>query len=229
MKEVCKTYKPEILTCPICSSKLAYCFTMSNKLVYFSSGKRMRIKNLGYFCPKCGKGKTYVSQTAKKLSFKGYSYSAKILCQVAVLKEKHMSRDHICDYFFSKGIEISDRNVDNLYKKFLSLSAIDESSLIPTAYSKMIEEYSQIRLAIDVITIEKNVFIIVYDYFSTDILAFKRFNSLDDINLKKFLSSYINPNMNITVIATIRKDQVFIPYLKSICPENTKIIAFNKY
>ena len=74
MKEVCKVYKPEILACPICKSKLAYCYTISNKLVYFTSGKRMRIKNLGYKCPNCEDDTVYVSQTANKLCFKGYSY-----------------------------------------------------------------------------------------------------------------------------------------------------------
>ena len=73
MKEICKVYKPEILSCPKCKSKLAYCYTVSNKLVYFTSGKRIRIKNLGYKCPACEDDAVYVSQTANKLCFKGYS------------------------------------------------------------------------------------------------------------------------------------------------------------
>ena len=48
-----KVYKPEILECPKCNSKLKYCYTISNKVIQFTSSKAFRIKNLGYKCPNC--------------------------------------------------------------------------------------------------------------------------------------------------------------------------------
>lgn len=228
MKEVCKNYKPEILTCPKCGSKLYYRHTVSDKLVYFSNGKRIRIKNLGYSCPRCN-DHIYLSQTANKLCFKGYTYSAKLVCLVAKLKEQHLSRENICDYFFSKNILISDRNVDNLYHKYISMYNINYLEEISKAYEKMLKNYNQIRLSIDLITIDDEINIIVYDYFTTAVLALKHFLRSDEENIYSFLGSFLNSNLNITLIATIRKDNFFVPMLKSLCPNTTKFIAFSKF
>lgn len=229
MNVVSKYYKPEILACPKCGAKLVYRHAVSNKLIYFTNGKRIRIHNLGYSCPACKDEAIYVSQTANKLAFKGYTYSAKIVCMVAKLKEQHLSREEICDYFFSKNIEISDRNVDNLYAKYKECLQIEYQSLIPLAYKKMLDTYGQIRLSIDVVTVGGTVFLILYDYFTTDMLAFMRFESIEDPKLYAFLASYIQPDLNITVIASIRRDAIFIPKLKKLCPAKTKLISFNKF
>lgn len=226
MKQVCKNYKPEILTCPICSTKLIYRHTVSDKLVYFSNGKRIRIKNLGYSCPKCC-DHIYFSQTANKLCFKGYTYSAKIVCMIAKFKEEHVSRDIICDYFFSKGIEISDRNVDNLYRKYQELVSLDYKETIPSAYEAMLKKFNQICLSIDLITIDAVKTIVVYDYFTSEVLALKCLNTFDEI--EEFLKEFINKDLNISLIATIRRDNNFVPTLKKVCPSKTKFIAFNKF
>lgn len=226
---VCKNYKPEILCCPICNTKLVYRHSVSNKLIYFTSGKRIRIRNLGYSCPSCKDSHIYFSQTANKFTLKNYTYSLKVICMLAKLKEKPTSREGICDYFYNKNIEMSDRNVDNLYRAFLYLKELDSSKTIPMAYQRMLEEYHQIRLSIDVITVEKSVFIIIYDFFNGDALAFKEFQTIRDEELPLFLSSFLNKNLPISVIASIRKDEVFIPLLKSLCPSTTKFISFNKF
>ncbi|MDE6408061.1 MAG: hypothetical protein K2K50_05600, partial [Anaeroplasmataceae bacterium] len=131
---VSKYYKPEILLCPKCGSKLVYRYAISNKLIYFTNGKHVHIHNLGYGCNTCKDNQIYFSQTANKLAFKGYTYSAKIICTIAILKEKNMSREEICDYFFTKNIEISDRNVDNLYRKYQECIKLDHKELISKAY-----------------------------------------------------------------------------------------------
>ena len=58
-----KVYKPEILTCPKCGNNLKYVYTISNRVVQFSSGKAFRIKNLGYKCSLCNDN-VYFSLTA---------------------------------------------------------------------------------------------------------------------------------------------------------------------
>lgn len=226
---VCKNYKPEIIFCPICNTKLVYRHSVSNKLIYFTSGKRNRIRNLGYSCPKCLDSTIYFSQTANKFALKNYTYSLKIICMLAKLKEKHLSRERICDYFYNKNIEMSDRNVDNLYHAFLSLKEIDASKTIPQAFESMLNKYHQIRLSIDVITIESTIFLIVYDYFTGDVLAFKEFYTMRDEQISVFLSTFLNKDLPISVIASIRKDDVFIPLLKSLCPSTTRFISFNKF
>ena len=228
MNVICKVYKPEIMQCPICGSKLVYCYAISNKLVYFTSGKRFRIKNLGYSCPHCNNN-IYFSQTANKLCFKGHSYSAKVFCLIAYFKWLGKSRNEICDYFSQKEIDISDRNVDNLYNKFQKLYNDDYQNKIDSAIKNMLTKFNEIRFSIDVITINKVVFIILYDFFTGEILALKKFDTITDPEIENFLKIFINKENNITIIATIRKDAVFVPLLKKLVPAKTKIIAFNKF
>ncbi len=224
-----KYYKPEILACPKCKARLVYRHAISNKKIYYSNGKQVKIHNLGYSCPKCSDGKIYASQTANKISLRGITYSTKIVCMIAKLKERHMSRDEICDFFYTKGIEISDRNIDNLYKRYKEYLQMDYKKKIPMAFEQMLKDYGQIRLSIDLITVYDSIFIIVYDYFTFDILAFVCFNGLEDKNMNAFLESFLNPEAPITVIASIRKDSYFIPLLKSLCSSKTKFIAYTKY
>lgn len=224
---ISKYYKPEILICPKCGEKLIYKYAVSNKLIYFTSGKQMRIHNLGYGCSKCNDGNIYVSQTANKLAFKGYTYSAKIICLISKLKEKLMSRDEICDYFFAKNIEISDRNVDNLYQKYLECINLNSKELVPIAYKSMLDNYKEIRISIDLITVSGTYFIIVYDYFTTKMLGMARFDDFND-KMLDFLSIFINKDYDISVITTIRRDSNFVPLLKKLCGMKTKIIAFLK-
>ena len=224
-----KIYKPEILVCPFCGSKMKYKYTVSNKVLQFSSGKVIRIKNLGYGCMKCNDGRTYFSQAANKLAFKGYTYSAKIVCMIAYYKSKHMGRETICDILSSKGVEISDRNVDILYNKFLETYESDYDKTIKEAYKKMIDEYKQIRISIDLITINEKIYVILYDFFTSLRLAIWQFNTLDDENLDKVLKKYISPDLPITVIASIRNINKFVPMLKKLAPKNCRFLAYAKF
>lgn len=229
MSTISKYYKPELLNCAKCGTKLIYRHAVSNKLIYFTNGKRIQIHNLGYSCPNCKDDVIYFSQTANKFAVKGYTYSSKIFCTIAKLKEKKMGREEICDYFYAKGIEISDRNVDKIYNKYLELLQLDYAKRIPNAYKTMMETYGQIRLSIDLITVCGSYFIIFYDYFTSEMLAFLRFESLDDSKLFTFLSTYLNSDFNIAIIISIRKDAMFIPLLKKFCPKTTKFLAYNKF
>ncbi len=226
-----KIYKPEILFCPKCNHPLKYKYTVSNKVVQFTSGKYFRIKNLGYGCPNCKDQHIYFSQTANKLCFKGYTYSAKIICMISYYKNKHYGRESICDILASKGIEISDRNIDILYKKFLTFLNQDYDSKIKKAYSHMLTEYNEIRLSIDLITINEKCYIILYDFFTSELLALWIFDNFNETDIKLTLSSYICPDRNITLIASIRntKDGKLIPLLKSLTKNQTKFISYTKF
>lgn len=223
-----KYYKPEILCCPKCKSKLVYRYAISNRTVCYSNGKQSKIHNLAYSCPVC-QDYLYSSQTANKIAFRGYTYSNKVICMIAKLKNNHKTREDICDYCYSKGINISDRNVDNLYKKYKECLSIDSKAKTAEAYEAMLKEFGQIRLSIDLITIEDSVFILVYDYFKLDLLGLKEFSGLRDSKVVPYLKIFLQPELNITVITSVRKDAVFIPLLKSLCPPKTKFISFVKY
>ncbi len=224
-----KIYKPEILVCPFCNSPLKYKYTVSNKVIQFTSGKHFRIKNLGYGCVNCENGITYFSQTANKLSFKGYTYSSKIICMIAYYKQKHKGREEICDILVSKGIEISDRNIDIIYKKFKEIYDSDFDFRIRSALERMKKKFNEIRISLDVIMVNEICFIIFYDFFTSEKLGIWTFNGITDPKLKERLSDYI-AGEDISLIMTIRntKDNKFIPILKELAP-NARLMAFNKF
>ncbi len=230
-KKICekatKIYKPEILVCPFCNSKLKYKYTVSNKVVQFTSGKYFRIKNLGYGCPNCN-NIVYFSQTANKLCFKGCTYSAKIVCMIDYYKSLHKGREEICDILVSKGIEISDRNVDVLYEKFLNYYNQDYDSLIHESFSNMQKRFNEVRISIDLITINQVYYVIIYDYFTSDKLAIWKFNSFDE--MRSMFKIYLTCDFNIAYIVTIRniKNNKMISIIKEFVPK-VKMISFNKF
>ena len=152
MKEVTRVYKPEITNCPICNTKLIYRYTTSNKVIQFFNGTKYRIKNLGYSCPnlECKASDTiFTSQTASKFCIKGYTYSAKVITFITILKEKGWSREKICARLDLMGIDISDRNIDNIVKKEESLINSNYLENIKREYEYMYSHYGQIRISID--------------------------------------------------------------------------------
>lgn len=226
--EATKIYKPEILICPKCNSNLKYVYAISNKVINFSSGKQIRIKNLGYKCPNCN-DIVYFSQTANKLAFKGYKYSAKVICNIDYLKNKHKSREIICDILNSKGIEISDRNVDILYNKFKNYLHISHEKIFE-AYNDMLKEFNEIRLSIDLITINEVVYILFYDFFNGNILSIFKFNGIGDPLLVETLSKYLNKDLKISMIFSVRSYvSKFVSILKGMVSDNVKFYSFLKF
>lgn len=225
-----KIYKPEILSCPICNNNLKYCYTVSNKVVQFSSGKTIRIKNLGYKCPSCNDD-VFFSQTANKLAFKGYTYSAKVVCMIDYEKTiKHKGREAICDFLANKNIEISDRNVDIIHKKFMELYEMDYDSKIKEAYKNMLDKFKEIRICLDLITVNEKSYVLMYDYFIGNIIAIWKFNGMDDPNLIDTLSIYIKDREDISTIFTVRGYvSKFVPIIKSIISKKTKVYSFLKF
>ena len=69
----------------------------------------------------------------------------------------------------------------------------------------------------------------MYDYYISEKLAIWKTNDLYDGRLEEIMSRYINMDYNISVIATIRNINRFVPFLKSLTKEGTKFIAFSKF
>lgn len=224
---LCKVYKPEVMTCPKCGTKFKYAFTTSNKVVQFSTGQYRKIKNLAYRCPNCLDGHIYVSNTANKLAFKGYSYSSKIVCMIDYYKSQHYSREKICEQFENRGIEISDRNIDIIYKMFLTHYEANYDENIKKAYEDMVRDYGEIRLSIDCIVINEISYIILYNYFNTDMLAIWKFNTESEI--EQMLKKYINNDHDIAMIITVRPGRKLYNILKRFTPKEVKFIAYEKF
>ena len=227
MELIRKNYKPEILICPKCNTKLKYLHSISAKTLTFTQGKTTFVKNLGYICPKC-KDHIYVSQTALKFAFKGIHYSTKVCFIIYYYKELGYSRELICDNLSLNNVQISDRNISYIYNKMKDYLNKNYDEIRNKEYLQSINEFKQIRLSIDLISYNKKRLIIIRNQFSTNIIGFFYFNSINDPLVKETLIKYINKDLPITNIITIRKDDVFYPLLKSLVPNSTKFSSFLK-
>ncbi len=225
-----KIYKPEFALCPLCGSKLKYRYTVSNKVIQFSTGAYVRVKNLGYSCKndECiDNSVIYTSQTASKLCVKGYTYSAKVLALIYILKMEHKSRDEICDYLAYFGIEISDRNIDIIHDKYQLMLNMDYKKNIELEYSYMMRHYGQIRLSIDSITVEEYQVVSIRDSFNSHQIGLHIFKIGDEEPLKKVLEEYVS-NPNIKSIVTVRSFTNFFKILKEVVNRDMEYYYFEK-
>ncbi len=226
-----KIYKPEINYCPLCGSKLKYRYTISNKVIQFSSGKFIRVKNLGYSCknPDClDDSVIYSSQTASKLCVKGYTYSAKVLALILVLKMKGKSRDEICDHLASLGVIMSDRNVDIINEKYGFVLNSDYLANIKVEYEYMMHRFKQIRISIDSLKVEDKRVVSIRDSFNNNQIGLHIFDINDIEGLKKILDLYIN-NINVKSITTVREITQFYKILKEVLNHEVEFYHFEKF
>lgn len=224
-----KIYKPEIMTCPKCKKNLKYAYTVSFKTIQFTSGKLIKIKNMGYLCPYCNDNIIYPSLTASKLAYKGLTYSCKTLCYIDYYKEKGLSREIIADEFEKMGLIITSRNIDFLYNKFKSYYDKDLESSFDNSFKEMLKEYNEIRLSIDLITIKEKYYILFYNGFNGNIINKYISSSFDDKGLLSLLNKILN-NEKLKYVISVRGNvSPFISIMKSISKSNIKYISYTKF
>lgn len=227
MTKITKSYKPEILSCPYCNSRLKYCYTVSSKNIYFSSGRNFIVKNLGYKCPVCN-DEVYFSQTATKFAPKGCMYSMKLVFMIYFYRSIGYSREKVCYDLEEKGIKISERTIDILYNKFKDLIQRDYEELKKAAYKRMLEKYQAVNLSIDQISLNKKRLIIIRDYYTAEILGAKIFYPQEEAKIELYLANYLTKNLNFGIIATIRKEDFLHPLMKKMVKSETKFISYLK-
>jgi len=231
MNEITRPYKPEITKCPVCGARLMYRYTVSNKVIQFSNGSKIRVKNLGYSCSNqdCKANDViYTSQTASKFCLKGYTYSAKIIAYITILKMKGISREKICAKLSLMGIDISDRNVDKIAEKELENLKIDYKKNIEVEYLYMISHYNQVRISIDSIVVEGIRIISVRDSFHNHQIGFHLVDLEDKETQKAILHEYVD-NPKLTCITTVRRCTDFFRMLNSVVNRDMEYISFIKY
>ncbi len=225
MNEIVRPYKPEITNCPCCNTKLEYKYTVSNKVIQFSSGARFRIKNLGYVCPnlECrAHDVIFTSQTAAKFCLKGYTYSSKVIGYITILKMEGVSRDKICARLSLLGIDISDRNIDNIAEREIANFDIDYKSKIKEEYDFMYNNYGQVRLSIDSLCVLKKRIVAVRNAFNNALMGFHLLDENDYDTLKPILKEYIN-DPRVKSIITVRKNTNFYKCLNECLEDNNNI------
>jgi hypothetical protein len=231
MKEIVRPYKPEISVCPICGSRLVYRYTVSNKVIQFSNGKKARIKNLGYSCPNqdCqASDNIFTSQTASKFCIKGYTYSAKIIAYITILKMQGESREKICAKLSLNGVDISDRNVDKIAEREMKNLNMDYKKNIQVEYGAMMSHFGQIRISIDSIGIDNLRVISVRNSFNNVQIGLHICPNDKMDELKSLLHEYVD-NPNIKCITTVRKITDFFKILESCVNREMEYISFIKY
>ncbi len=226
MDVISKNYKPEILVCPKCETKLNYLYASSARTITFSLGKKRYVKNLAYICPTCKH--VYLSQTATKFAFKGMKYSTKTCYIIYYYKKLSYSREQICDMLSMNNVFISDRNIDLIYKRMCKYINTDYTNILKDEYNKTISEFNDLKLSIDLISYNKKRLIIIRNFYTNNIIGFYEFKNIEDENISLILRNYINKDLPISTIFTIRKDDIFVPLLKNLAPNNTRFISFLK-
>ena len=224
-----KIYNPEINICPKCKNKLKYAYTVSFKTIQFTSGKKIKIKNMGYSCPYCNDNFIYPSLTASKLAYKGLTYSCKALCFIDYLKKKGLSRETIEDELEKMGILVTSRNVDFLYNKFLSYYDKELYSSFDEAYKEMIKDFNEIRLSIDLITIKEKLYILFYNGFNGQIINKYITESFEDEEFLSLLKKILNNDKLKYVISVRGNVSPFVSVLKSVSKSNIKFISYLKF
>ncbi len=215
-----RIFKPEVERCPICGAKLIYRYTVSNKVIQFFDGEKYRVKNLGYSCSNVDcktTGIIYTSQTATKSCVKGYTYSAKILGTILYYKSLKVSRIAIETRLANRGIEISDRNIDMIYDKYKERLSSDHKKSIEIEYGYMLKQFDQILLSIDIFNVAKNVWLLSIRNFMTNSQIGLHFIHNNDYSV---LDDYLNKDLNITKIATVKKQtRIYKEILKRVNKE----------
>ena len=139
-------------------------------------------------------------------------------------------REAICDFLANKNIEISDRNVDIIYKRFKEIIERNHDKIIKEAFSNMMNKYNEIRICLDLISVNEKSYVIMYDFFTGNIIGLWRFNGVEDEALKDTLAKYIENNDDISTIFSVRGYvSKFVPIIKSMISKKTKVYAFLKF
>lgn len=225
-----KIYKPEITLCPFCGSKIKYKYAVSNKVIQFSHGEKRIIKNLGYACSNencIHKDLIYTSQTASKLCIKGYTYSTKVLAMIMYYKMIHKSRDKIMNILSNDNIDISDRNIDIIYKKLRKLYLMDYKKNIEETYDDMMSKYGKIMLSIDSIMLPNNHRVISIKSFYTSEYIGIHIVKIKDESDYNFLDDYLK-GYEISLIVTVRPGGQVYPQIKKRVSPNCKITSYIK-
>ena len=93
----------------------------------------------------------------------------------------------------------------------------------------MLTKFNEIRICLDLITVEKKVYIILYSYFSGDILAIWKYDTVEDEELKDRIKKYTDSKYNITTILTIRPHFRFYSIIKENAPSSIKMMSYSKF
>ena len=67
------------------------------------------------------------------------------------------------------------------------------------------------------------------DVVTTNTFGVNRFKDNKEESVRNFFMEFINKDTPLSVVTTIRKDQVYQPILRELCPKNTKFIPYIKF
>ncbi len=189
-------FRPEIKSCPHCHSSLRFCHTVWKKNISTLQGV-IRVWSIGYRCSntECTYGTTvYRSAEAEMLSMKHTSYGFDVLAYVGELRYKHhKTRQEIADELNERGVKTSDRNVQLLYERYLTLLRASATERVREVLQQVVDEHGGIILSMDGVQPEKGneTLYVIREVLSGTVLAARNMKSSSASDLETLISPVI--------------------------------------
>jgi transposase len=145
-------YRPEVPTCPHCSTALEYRHEVWAKPIQFLSGPE-HVTNLGFGCPNpgCAHANTiYRSARAEARQIKGSGYGLDVVVQIGHWRfAEHRTREEIWRRLRDEtSVQVSERHVQNLLEVYLALLRASEQDLVGRL-APVVEAHGGVILALD--------------------------------------------------------------------------------
>lgn len=189
-------FRPEIQSCPHCSSNLRFCHTVWKKNISTLQGV-IRAWSIGFRCchPECPHASTvYRSAEAEMLSMKHSSYGFDVLALIGELRFKHhKTRQEIADELNGRGVKTSDRNVQMLYERYLTLLRASVTDRVREILQQVVHEHGGIILSMDGVQPEKGneTLYVIREVLSGIILAAQNMKSSSAADLEALIRPMI--------------------------------------
>lgn len=185
-------FRPEIESCPHCHSHLRFCHTVWKKNISTLHGV-IRAWSIGFRCSnsQCPHvDSVYRSAEAEMLSMKHSSYGFDVLALVGELRFKHhKTRQEIADELNARGVKTSDRNVQMLYERYLTLLRASVTDQIREALQQAVKEHGGIILSMDGVQPEKGneTLYVIREVLTGTILAARNMKSSSAAELETLI------------------------------------------
>jgi hypothetical protein len=175
-------FKPELSSCPHCASKLVRAHAAWKKKISTLKGV-IFAWSMSYRCsnPHCIHADArYRSAEAEQISMKFTTYGFDVLCLVGELRFRHhMTRQEIAEELNRRGVKTTDRNVQMLYERYLTLLGASVDQHVREILDSVSTQNGGLLLSMDGVQPEKGneTLYVIREVFSGTVLAAKNLKS----------------------------------------------------
>jgi hypothetical protein len=199
-------FRPENVSCIYCGGAIKYCHAVWKKNI-ITLTEVLRARSNGYRCQnlECShKNIIQRSAVGETLTIKGYTYSMDVIVHIGVLRlTNNYTREQIHADLLSRGIPISEREIQYLYEAYMALLKCSAKEKLDEVMPK-IQENGGIVLSLDGVQPEKGneTLWVVRDVLTGITLKAENLIVSDTENIKKLLQSIKDSGVNILGIVS---------------------------